>query len=263
MEGGESILEVIYEDETLEDVDMLDAESLEEGECEEQKQCIELSEVSGKHIVAENKESNNESRLRGPKRKRNKKKKKSKIGSNSDVKDLNRFVLDTCRRLKEKKSYLVWNAVGCLGVSALSDLVKEVEAVQACGGQMTTDGRRYRFGGGILWNILKKRDPKAYKEIMAKGRELEKQFRQQNSRTCPNQDKELPSETFDYGSSYEIETLKLEDPPQLQVPDKVKQTDTRGDRTSVLSRIRVPVTYDDLFEDDPKVEPADCSELKE
>ncbi|GJX79623.1 putative phosphorylated adapter RNA export protein, RNA-binding domain-containing protein [Tanacetum coccineum] len=26
------------------------------------------------------------------------------------------FVLDTCRHLKEKKSYLVWTAVGCLGV---------------------------------------------------------------------------------------------------------------------------------------------------
>lgn len=37
-----------------------------------------------------------------------------------------RFVLDTCRRLKEKKSYMVYTAVGCLGVSALSDLVKEV-----------------------------------------------------------------------------------------------------------------------------------------
>jgi phosphorylated adapter RNA export protein len=35
-------------------------------------------------------------------------------------------VLDTCRRLKEKKSYMVYTAVGCLGVSALSDLVKEV-----------------------------------------------------------------------------------------------------------------------------------------
>ncbi|GJX68531.1 nodulation receptor kinase [Tanacetum coccineum] len=34
----------------------------------------------------------------------------------SDVTDINRFVLDTCRHLKEKKSYLVWTAVGCLGV---------------------------------------------------------------------------------------------------------------------------------------------------
>ncbi|GJX21714.1 hypothetical protein Tco_0226159 [Tanacetum coccineum] len=30
--------------------------------------------------------------------------------------DINRFVLDSCRHLKEKKSYLVCAAVGCLGV---------------------------------------------------------------------------------------------------------------------------------------------------
>lgn len=38
---------------------------------------------------------------------------------------------------------------------------------------MTADGKRSRTGGGVLWNILKAREPKAYKEIMAKGRELE------------------------------------------------------------------------------------------
>lgn len=37
-----------------------------------------------------------------------------------------RFVRDTCRRLKEKKSYMVYTAVGCLGIPALSDLVNEV-----------------------------------------------------------------------------------------------------------------------------------------
>lgn len=37
-----------------------------------------------------------------------------------------RFVLDACKRLKERKSYLMYTAVGCLGVAALSDLVKEV-----------------------------------------------------------------------------------------------------------------------------------------
>jgi hypothetical protein len=37
-----------------------------------------------------------------------------------------RFVLDTCRRLKEKKSYMVYTAAGCLGISALSDIIKEV-----------------------------------------------------------------------------------------------------------------------------------------
>jgi PHAX RNA-binding domain len=48
-----------------------------------------------------------------------------------------------------------------------------VEAIGKCGGQMTADGKRMRTGGGILWNILKTREPKAYKEIMLKGKEFE------------------------------------------------------------------------------------------
>ena len=49
----------------------------------------------------------------------------------------------------------------------------QVDAIQSCGGQRTVDGSRFRSGGGILWNILKTHDPKAYKEIMTKGREFE------------------------------------------------------------------------------------------
>lgn len=49
----------------------------------------------------------------------------------------------------------------------------QVDAIQACGGQKTNDGNRFRSGGGILWNIIKARDPNAYKEIMKKGREFE------------------------------------------------------------------------------------------
>jgi phosphorylated adapter RNA export protein len=48
-----------------------------------------------------------------------------------------------------------------------------VDAVQACGGQMTADGGRLRTGGGILWRVIKARDPKAYKEIMKKAKEFE------------------------------------------------------------------------------------------
>jgi phosphorylated adapter RNA export protein len=48
-----------------------------------------------------------------------------------------------------------------------------VDAIQSCGGQMTADGRRFRNGGGILWNIIKTREPKAYKEIMKKVKEFE------------------------------------------------------------------------------------------
>lgn len=49
----------------------------------------------------------------------------------------------------------------------------QVDAIQKCGGQKTNDGQRCRTGGGILFNILKTREPKAYKEIMARGREFE------------------------------------------------------------------------------------------
>jgi len=49
----------------------------------------------------------------------------------------------------------------------------QVDVIQSCGGQGTVDGSRFRSGGGILWNILKTRDPKTYKEIMTKGREFQ------------------------------------------------------------------------------------------
>lgn len=51
----------------------------------------------------------------------------------------------------------------------------QVDAIQDCGGQLTADGKRFRSSGGILWNILKTREPKAYKEIMTKGKEFEVQ----------------------------------------------------------------------------------------
>ncbi|KAH6783848.1 phosphorylated adapter RNA export-like protein, partial [Perilla frutescens var. hirtella] len=42
-----------------------------------------------------------------------------------NVTNINRFVLDACKRLRERKSYLMYTAVGCLGAAALSDLIKE------------------------------------------------------------------------------------------------------------------------------------------
>ena len=38
---------------------------------------------------------------------------------------------------------------------------------------MTADGRRCRTGGGILWNIIKAREPAAYREIMKKAKDFE------------------------------------------------------------------------------------------
>ncbi|KAF8671039.1 hypothetical protein HU200_050318 [Digitaria exilis] len=194
------------------------------------------------------------------KKKRNKGKKKNKgrqDGPPTNIADINRFVLDTCKRLKEKKSYLVWNAVGCLGVTAVSDLVREVEAIQKCGGQTIADGSRYRTGGGILWNILKSREPKAYKEIMAKGKELEKQFRYtKRPQMSRNEDASSQgSALIDDESEVQEEKEVLDDPEQLDDADQLEDaekalpSDTKAQRKPLADRIRVPVAYDDLFEE--------------
>ncbi|OMO86617.1 hypothetical protein COLO4_21028 [Corchorus olitorius] len=158
---------------------------------------------------------------------------------------------DTCRRLKEKKSYMVYTAVGCLGASAMSDIVREVDAIQSCGGQMTADGRRCRTGGGVLWNIIKTREPAAYREIMKKAKEFEKQFKQQNIRQAPAQNKESSSQgtasALTSGSSASVPTDS-----QLIPQDSEEQFSAEGTRKSVHERIRVPVSYDDLLGEDPK-----------
>jgi len=48
-----------------------------------------------------------------------------------------------------------------------------VDAIQSCGGQKTVDGSRFRTRGGVLWSIIKVREPNAYKEIMKKAKEFE------------------------------------------------------------------------------------------
>ncbi|CAD6233214.1 unnamed protein product [Miscanthus lutarioriparius] len=189
----------------------------------------------------------------GPERKKKRRKKRNKgrqDGTPTNIADINRFVLNTCKRLKEKKSYLVWNAVGCLGVTAVSDLVREVEAIQKCGGQTIADGSRFRTGGGILWNILKSREPKAYKEIMAKGKELEKQFRY-TKRPHISRNEDASSQ----GSALiddEIESQEqkemLDDPEQLDDVE-TPASDNKAQRKPLADRIRVPVGYDDLFEE--------------
>lgn len=48
-----------------------------------------------------------------------------------------------------------------------------MEAIETCGGQETADGRRKRTSGGVLWNIIKARQPAAHREIMKKTKEFE------------------------------------------------------------------------------------------
>ncbi|KAK4853599.1 hypothetical protein QYF36_011415 [Acer negundo] len=250
MDEGESILGAIYEDDNLEedveDVEMLD---IEEGELVEHNSSSQtnLEQSRGGDVNVGNQESQNKTRKRRANKKKNKKK---KTGPGQAFTDINRFVLDTCRRLKEKKSYMVYTAVGCLGISALSDLVKEVDAIQSCGGQMTADGKRSRTGGGILWNIIKSRAPGAYIEIMKKTKEFEKQFRQQNNKRTPEQIKE-DSQRVACAPSDGIPAT-IPDGSQLLPQKQQEQSSAEGNRKSVHERIRVPVSYDDLLGEDPQ-----------
>ncbi|KAG4197746.1 hypothetical protein ERO13_A05G043900v2 [Gossypium hirsutum] len=243
MEKGESILEAIYEEDDLGDVEMLDVE---EGELVDSNSVNDPDKSGFADVNGENQGSQSKNKKRRGNKKKNKKK---KSGSGPKPLDINRFVLDTCRRLKEKKSYMVYTAVGCLGISALSDLVKEVDAIQSCGGQMTADGRRCRTGGGILWNIIKAREPAAYREIMKKAKEFEKQFKQQNVRQAPAQSKEISSQetTLSNGTAASV--------PQgagLIPNDPAEEFSAEGARKSVHDRIRVPVSYEDLLGEDSK-----------
>ncbi|CAO2203752.1 unnamed protein product [Urochloa humidicola] len=233
------------------DIEMADADSDAEG--------THAAEVSAAAAAAgggsaQAEKGGPEGKNKRKKKKRNKGKKKNKgmqDGPPTNIAGISRFVANTCKRLNEKKAFLVWNAVGCLGVTAVSDLVREVEAIQKCGGQTTADGSRFRTGGGILWNILKSREPKAYKEIMTKGKELEKQLkytrRPQMSR---NEDASSQgSALIDDETEAQEQKEVLDDPEQLDDEEKEPPLDHKAQRKPLADRIRVPVAYDDLFEE--------------
>ncbi|XP_062213329.1 uncharacterized protein LOC133914209 [Phragmites australis] len=256
MEDGECDLDAAaIDEETLnydgDDIEMADADS-----DAEETLAVEVSAAAGGggrgggQADRGGPEGNNKR-----KKKRNKGRKRNKGkqgGPPTNIADINRFVLNTCKRLKEKKSYLVWNTVGCLGVTAVSDLVREVEAIQKCGGQTTADGSRFRTGGGILWNILKSREPKAYKEIMAKGKELEKQFRYTKVRPQMSRNEDASSQgsaLIDDGIEGQEQKEALDDPEQLDDVERVPPSDNKAQHKPLADRIRVPVAYDDLFEE--------------
>ncbi|XP_024167449.1 uncharacterized protein LOC112173997 [Rosa chinensis] len=262
MEGEDSVLDSIYDDnfEDGEDVEMLDVE---EGELVEHESQNGSVQGSGGNDSGGNQEHQSKGSKNKRKKRRNKRK-NSSGGPWTNVFDIDRFVSETCRNLREKKSYMVYTAVGCLGVAALCDLIKEVNAIQACGGQMTANGRRLRTGGGLLWNIIKAREPKAYKEIMKKAKEFEKQFKQPYNRQPPtNQSKVEPSQVFAATSEdatpakfsndlqHVSEMTEMTEMPEVQTRDN--QSNPRSEHVSVHDRLRVPVSYDDdLLTGEPK-----------
>ncbi|KAL0743098.1 hypothetical protein Bca4012_084611 [Brassica carinata] len=253
MEGEESVLDAIYEEEdgfdTMEDVDMVDVE---EGEIIGVHELYSGERQNGGMDGEKDKEGllgkkDGQNQPNKNKRKKNKKKKRRNGPVMGKPMDLDRFVRDTCRRLKEKKSYMVYTAVGCLGIPALTDLVNEVEAIETCGGQVTADGSRKRSGGGVLWNIIKARQPASYREIMKKTREFEKQFRYPNTR--PKIDEGSSSEGLASANASCDEALVSE----ICAMPVAEQTESNPpkERKPVHERIRVPVSYDDLFEGVP------------
>eukprot|EP00271_Cylindrocystis_brebissonii_P022731 TRINITY_DN8854_c0_g1_i6.p1 TRINITY_DN8854_c0_g1~~TRINITY_DN8854_c0_g1_i6.p1 ORF type:complete len:385 (-),score=66.52 TRINITY_DN8854_c0_g1_i6:284-1396(-) len=78
-------------------------------------------------------------------------------------------------------------------MDAVQGLLREVEAIERCGGQMTADGKRRRSPGGVLWNILRPRvKPQVYRDIMAVERDLQ-QRRKKRTKGFSGEEKALPT----------------------------------------------------------------------
>lgn len=88
------------------------------------------------------------------------------------------FVSRTRCFLKEPKRYLISAAVERLGIDVVNNLLLEVKAIEANGGQMILNGNRRRTPGGVLWNIVRSRYAQDYKAIMSAGKIHEKQRKQ-------------------------------------------------------------------------------------
>ncbi|CAH9076459.1 unnamed protein product [Cuscuta europaea] len=265
MEFGYGIPHNLQGLENFEDGKDIKMSEVEEGELVEMISKTELGEnggvVSGKGLretmVGNENIDKKDSDSKNQKRRKNKKKNKKKKNRGNkgppvpNITDVNRFVIDVCKRLRERKSYLVWTAVACLGVSVLSDLVNEVDAIQASGGQKTSNGQRYRVGGGILWNILRVREPNAFKEIMQKGKEFEKQLKQASKAAPSKQGTKEATNQKTTGSAVQtlVNSSDGSKVPSYMLCNSLGQSNGEPCQ-SVFNRIRVPVRYDDLYQEE-------------
>ncbi|CAN6539705.1 unnamed protein product [Malus baccata var. baccata] len=259
MEGEDNVLDAVFEDDDFMDggdVEMLDVE---EGELVDfnSQSGYGSGQGSGGNVSVANQEGQGTNLKPKPKKKKKKNKKRNNGHWTASIgTDIDRFVIETCKRLKERKSYLVYTAVGCLGIAALSDLIKEVDAIQACGGQMTSDGRRFRYGGGILWNIIKSREPKAYREIMKKARDFEKQFKKPNRPAIEQRKEGSSANSSKDGTPADVP----DDLPVLrEMQTQANQSNPEVKHVSVRDRLRLPVSYDDdLLGGEPEDDPLNC-----
>ncbi|RZR98569.1 hypothetical protein BHM03_00027959 [Ensete ventricosum] len=127
----------------------------------------------------------------------------------------------------------------------------QVDAIQRCGGQKTADGRRFRTGGGILWNILKTREPNAYKEIMSKGREFElwntlvqKQFKESKAKMRCSNEAQVSGRSIPNEAEVSDNSERGAD-----VEKKLESSEPKTQHKKLMDRMRVPVSYDDLLEE--------------
>lgn len=241
----ESILDTIEEEVSFGNSDDAEMMDIEEGEVVDGHVLGKTNDRNDKEVKMDSQGGNIQPAKKTRRKKKNKKRKKGPPAS--DGENIDSFVLDVCKRFRERKSYLVYAAVGVLGVFAIKELLKEVVAVQACGGQKTALGDRHRTGGGILWNILKARDPNAYKEIMKKGTEFEKQFMRPRGQP--------PSASDSITSKPVVSTLENDCEINTPAEEQSGQPSTGEKRIPVHDRIRVPVSYDDLFvQESPNVQ---------
>ncbi|KAH9620936.1 hypothetical protein KSS87_010177 [Heliosperma pusillum] len=241
MELGRSILDVIDDEASFRDSEDENMMDIKEGEVVDRQfsGSVKELEVQLQKLNTQTADDVNKKKIKKKKRKN----KKARAVPGPTRFDLDRFVIGVCKRLREKKSYLVYTAVGILEASALSDLVKEVDAIQTCGGQKTAEGNRHRNGGGILWNILKTRDPNAYREIMKKGKEFEKQFRRPRFVSPTN----VASQDAGPATVKPLPT-NLSDDSELKASGEAQLVLPMGEvRKSVHDRMRLPVSYDDLL----------------
>ncbi|XP_057717773.1 uncharacterized protein LOC130932458 [Arachis stenosperma] len=114
IEGGENILDIInndYDDD--DDVEMVDVK---EGELVEPDSRNSLGQSEAGGTNEPNEDSHNKDHMLRAQKKRNKRKKKAS-GSNK--------ICDRCASpFEREKQYMLYTVVGCLGVFALSDLVR-------------------------------------------------------------------------------------------------------------------------------------------
>jgi len=116
--------------------------------------------------------------------------------------DVARFAKGVAAELEEPKAALVRRAVDTLGVDLVTELVEQVRAIEAEGGQMIKGGERRRTPGGVFWNVLKEGadgrvSPAEYGHIFAEEKEAQKERVRRRQSRKNNQQQRVGGDSID------------------------------------------------------------------